>query len=59
MNNKLEYSWQEYSSMMMDAGFHYDKLKGFWSWVVINAITDEQLLKLSEILQKLAKGKQS
>jgi len=42
---------------MHEAGFHYDKLMGFWSWVIYNAITDDQLLKLAEILVKLAKGK--
>lgn len=58
-DNKLEYNWLEYKNMMHDAGFHYDKLKGFWCWVVYNAITDDQLLKLSEVLVKLAKGKEN
>ena len=56
--SKLEYNWLEFKDMMHEAGFHYDKLKGFWSWVVYNAITDEQLLKLAVVLQKLAKGKE-
>ena len=55
--SKLEYSWGEFRRMMEEAGFHYDKLVGFWTWVVYHAISDDQLLKLAGVLTELAKGK--